>query len=823
MRFLKICSGALIYFMLVVPLFAGTAAFDLPGPQIEVRVTRNGKTLPIAQVPNLQVGDRIWVHPDLPAGQSVNFLLVAAFLRGATNPPPESWFIKAETWNKRVREEGIVITVPPDAQQALLFLAPATGGGFSTLRSTVIGKPGAFVRASQDLHQAGLDRSRLNTYLDLIRKTSSNSPEALHDRSILLARSLNIKLDPQCFDRPLEQQAPCLTQNTDQLVLEDGHSQSMVNALTSGASSDLIGQISVSRAAGGGAYSPYVGAIVDLFRMLDNFHTAGYQYIPALGVPTGDELNLKLNNPPSFRKPKSVLVISLPPVEPVQIPPLRALHANESHCLQKPGLVLAAEGAPLVFSSDLAHDFVLQFRNKAGEAISLPAQADPSRGGFVIETSKLSSRDFGADVDGTLQGYWGFKAFSGPTFRMWNAQPANWLVTTEDKRSLVVGRDDVIHLQAENAACVSDINFKDHESREFDTTWKQTKVGELEVQVPLKNASAGPMTITVEQFGLPERDRVSLQAYSEAGRVDAFRINAGDVVGVLVGTRLDEVVGLDIKGIRFAPGELRRANGNDELRLRGTDAASTTFHPQELVNARVVLKDGRTQDLNTTIDLPRPRVMLVSKSIEPGPSAAAIRLGTEDELPQDGTLSFFLKSEIPSAFQRSEKIEVATEDGLLSTMLSLDDGSLILEDAQSVLARFNPSKSFGSSAFGKLQFRPVDPDGRKGDWHPLATLVRVPVLTDVHCTNGSDSQCVLVGSNLFLIDSIATKEDFSDGVSVALGITTTTVPVPHPTEAWLYLKLRDDPNVVSTATLPSVSRLANAVANKRKKSQEPPN
>jgi hypothetical protein len=75
---------------LVVPLFAATAAFDLPGPQIEVRVTRNGKALPIAQVPNLQVGDRIWVHPDLPAGQSVNFLLVAAFLRGATNPPPES-------------------------------------------------------------------------------------------------------------------------------------------------------------------------------------------------------------------------------------------------------------------------------------------------------------------------------------------------------------------------------------------------------------------------------------------------------------------------------------------------------------------------------------------------------------------------------------------------------------------------------------------------------------------------------------------------------------------------------------------------------------
>src|SRR6185437_6139004 len=72
-------------------------------------------------------------------------------------------------------------------------------------------------------------------------------------------RSLNIKIDQQCFDRPTEQQAPCLMQNTSQLVLEDGHSQSMVAALTSGPNSDLIGQITYTRLAGGGAYSPYVG------------------------------------------------------------------------------------------------------------------------------------------------------------------------------------------------------------------------------------------------------------------------------------------------------------------------------------------------------------------------------------------------------------------------------------------------------------------------------------------------------------------------------------------------------------------------------------
>src|SRR2546427_6024546 len=45
---------------------ADTAAFDLSGPRIDVRVTRGAKTLPIAQVPNLQAGDRIWLRPDLP-------------------------------------------------------------------------------------------------------------------------------------------------------------------------------------------------------------------------------------------------------------------------------------------------------------------------------------------------------------------------------------------------------------------------------------------------------------------------------------------------------------------------------------------------------------------------------------------------------------------------------------------------------------------------------------------------------------------------------------------------------------------------------------
>jgi hypothetical protein len=84
------------FLLLALAIFAATtgaraenAAFDLAGPQVEMTVNRAGKTLPIAEVPNLQAGDRLWIHPVLPEDQSVRYLLVVAFLRGTTNPPPK--------------------------------------------------------------------------------------------------------------------------------------------------------------------------------------------------------------------------------------------------------------------------------------------------------------------------------------------------------------------------------------------------------------------------------------------------------------------------------------------------------------------------------------------------------------------------------------------------------------------------------------------------------------------------------------------------------------------------------------------------------------
>jgi hypothetical protein len=799
-------STALLFCLLLLPLVrasrADNAAFDLIGPKIEVRVQRDKTTLPIAEVPNLQPGDRLWVHPDLPDSQSVRYLMVVAFLRGATNPPPDSWFTRVETWSKPVHDEGIFVTVPDEAEEVLVFLAPETGGAFSTLRTAVRGKPGAFVRAAQDLQQASLDRQRLEKYLDAVRETYTSDPEKLKAHTTLLARSLNIKLDQQCFDKPSAQQVPCLTQNTDQLVLDDAHSQTMVATLTSGASSDLLAQISATPTARGGYYSPYIGAVVDVARILSTTHTAQYQYIPALALPKQDELNLRLNNPPSFRNPKSVLVIGLPAVKTAPPPPLHAADPTQIFCAGKPSLVFPADGAPLVFATELAHNFVLRVDTKSGHAIDLPAKPDPALGGFEVDTKALESADLDGEVTGMIRGFWGFQTFDGPHYRLRSSRPAQWIVASKDASALIVGREDTLHLQSSGVCCVSDVTVKDVQGKILTTEWKTSKTDELEVKVPLQNSSAGWVSIQIRKFGLREVDEIPLHTYAEASRLDSFGMHAGDPEGILKGTRLDQVASLDVNGIRFTPDSLTRANQQDELKLTGEDRAKTSLHGGDSIVVHATLKDGRVLDLKTEVEAPRPAVTILTKSIQIDQSAPAVRLGSQDELPQDGRLNFFLKTQVPETFSLAEKIEVATSDESFRVLLSFKDGNLTMQDTKTVLAVLDPMKLLGPSAFGPLKFRPVTGDGINGDWKPLVNLVRIPLLTSLHCVTATEKQCTLNGDKLFLLDSVSTDADFTNSVSVPEGFVEDALAIPPPKGKTLYIKLRDDPQTVDTVALP---------------------
>jgi len=785
-------------------LRADTAAFDLTGPKVEVRVQREGHTLPISEVPNLQAGDRLWVHPDLPDTQSVRYLMVISFLRGSTNPPPDSWFTRVEAWTKQVHDEGVFVTVPEGAEEAVVFLAPETGGAFSTVRSAVRGKPGAFVRAAQDLEQASLDRQRLEKYLDSVREASSD-PEQMKARATLLARSLNIRLDQQCFDKPSAQQVPCLTQNTDQLVLDDSHSQTMVATLSSGPSSDLLVQVSATPTAGGGYYSAYVGAVVDVVRILGTAHTAQYQYIPALSLPKKDNLNLRLNYPPSFRNPKSVIVIALPLVVPAANPPIRAVDGAQVFCVNKPSLVLPVDGAPLVFATELAHELVLHVETKSKSGIDLPAVPDPSRGGVVIDTKAMQSVDVEGELSGILRGVWGFRSFEGPRFRLRASTPEQWIVASKDASALIVGREDVLHLQSPDACCVSAVSLRDEKGKITDARWEIAKPEELEVKVPLEKATAGALTVVVHKLGTRQPDEIPLHTYSEAGRLDAFNIHAGDSDGVIKGTRLDQVTSLEVDGLHFVPDGLSRANQQDELKVVSHEpSVSNRLQAGESILIHVALKDGRALDLNTAVEGPRPRVNILSKNVQLDASSlpSPVRLENQDELPQDGRLNFFLKTQVPENFPPTEKIEVATADGSFSVLLSEKDGNLTAQDSKTVFAVFNPMKLLGPSAFGPLKFRPIAEGGIDGDWQPLITLVRVPVLEGVRCERAAEKQCTLNGDKLFLIDAVSSDPDFSNSVTVPDGFVAAALTIPQPKGKTLYLKLRDDPSAVVSADVP---------------------
>jgi hypothetical protein len=775
------------------------AAFDLIGPKVDVRVKRGEVTLPIGEVPNLLPGDRLWIHPDFPESQSARFVLIVAFLRGATNPPPAEWFTRVDTWEKKAREEGIFITVPEEAQQAIVFLAPATGGDFSTLRNAVRGRPGTFVRATQDLQAASLDRMRLDTYLAQVKVTSQTDAKLLKDRAQKTASVLGIRLDQQCFDKPTDQQAPCLTQHTDGLVLDDANASNRVSQLTSGNGGDLMNQLSYSTLGGAGLYSPYIGAIVDTARILASLHTAHFQYIPALALPTDDTLNLRLNVPPSFRDPKSVVVVALPPVGPAKMPPLHPVNPAEQFCAEKTGLVLEAEGAPLVYATPMAHDLKLHIESKSGP-IDVPIKADAAEGGLVLAQAMPSLPS--GELTGVVKGKWGFDDWEGPRFHLVSAKAGEWNVAASDESALVVGREDTLHIEGANTLCVEKIEVQSTGASLAELPWKSPKPETLELVVPLKNAAPGPVSINIHQYGMDKPDKLTLMAYSEAASLERLRLSAGDSEAALAGNRLDEVAKVSLNGIDWTPVELKRVQDQDRLEMKA-NKDTADLEAGRHYTAKVQLRDGRELKVPVTVELPRPQVTLLSKGTQDERSAepSPVRLGSPDDLPVDGRLVFFLKSKMPANFPRDEKVEVAAADNSFHTILSVSDGTLMLEDSDTALGVVEPLAKFGSSAFGPLQARAISVDGVAGEWMSLGTLVRLPGFKELHCPHNPSRPCTLTGTNLFLAEYIAASPEFDNPVDVPADFTGTQLTVPHPVNGMLYLRLRDDPETVQTLTL----------------------
>ena len=782
----------------------GSGRFDLNGPAIDVNVSRGSRTLPIALVPNLQPGDKLTIHADLPPTQSVKLLLIVCFLRGSTNPPPEQWFTRIETWSKHIRAEGVTVTVPDEAQQALMFIAPETGGDFSTLKSAVRGRPGIFVRASQDLNEASFEQSRIEHYTQSIRRVPPGSPAELLDHSHKLAATLNLKPNDDCFKRPADTQLACLQQSGSQVLLDDGHGQSLAALVTSGPSADLIGSLSGSpMLSGAAAYSAYVGTVIDLVRLMSGLHTAQFQYIPAISFPENAAMNLRLNTAPSFHNPKSVIVIARPAIQKAVPPPLRLQNPQHVACLLQPAMVLPLEGAPLVFATSFGHDLRLHLNNATVDGkTDLPLTPDAYEGGLVVAaaaehterrplelkaaappaapaapaspqaTTATSQSTAAATSDAvlataTVHGEWGFDSFEGPTVPVQRLPGNGWVA--EPRGEVISGRTNQVVLRAEGTACTQNVLFEAGPNQQTPLSWKagtdEARADSLDVKLPLEKAAPGGINLDVHQFGQTQPMRLALTAYSDATHPESLHIHAGDTMATLSGSSLTDVKSVEVAGITFHPAP-DQSGGPKELRLVNVAAAPdkkqahnkpVPLNVGDHGTAHVTLADGRTLPVDFTVDAPRPLITILSKSVQvKSDGGPALTLMDKDAIPLVSRLSFALRSDAPARFARSEKIEVATVDGALHTTLQLSDASLILQDAHTVVGFLNPLAAFGQSAFGPLQMRPVAEDGSAGDWQPLGTLVRTPEIQTVVCGRAGVRAAPQAGSTVETTTTLGT-------------------------------------------------------------------
>jgi hypothetical protein len=769
---------------------ADPAPFDLAGPALRVSVTHDGVTLPIAQVPNLAEGDRISIQPDLPADQSAHYLLVAAFLRGATNPPPEKWFYRAESWTRKGRK-GMTLTVPQGARQLALFLAPETGGDFSTLRNTVRAQPGAFVRASQDLNQASLDRSRLDTFLGALRSENGSDPAAVQQTTATLASALSVKLNPACLDKMPELQAACLMQNQDALLLSDGHSNWLTDTLT-GPGADLALQLSATPQGGLGFYSPYIGAIRDIIGIFGSLHTAKYQYVPALKTETGDRIGLVLNAAPSFRNPKSVIVTTLPAIAPPRTPPLRLVEPNQAVCAGGQEVEVPVGGAPLVFSTGYLHDVTLRVQGPQGKTIDLPAKPDVSRGAFIVQTGNLPAI---ASARATLHGLWGFQPYEGPSVELQRAVPGRWQADEQGRRLLVVGRADPLIVTGGAASCVRAVAVRLPSGETRPVDWKAAGPNKLALTVPLADAAPGNVALLITQEGLSDTDSLSLRAFAEASQVDDLALHEGDIGSVLTGHRLDQVESVVANGVTFRAGELSRTDKGDALTLATDASAADKLRAGQSGTAKVQFRDGRSTNIGFRIGAARPRVDIVSRAVsapaQTGP--VAVRLTDAAEVPKGAKVAFALRM-ANGRWSGDERIEVAPAQSDRGVELSLGQG-LSLQDAQVAVATLDTT-ALPPSTFGPLRLRVRDGQVTS-DWQDFATLLRLPQLHQLSCPSDAAAQCELSGDGLYLIQAIGSDPTMARSVDVPDGYVGNAIKVPRPAGGTLYLRLRDDPKVIN--------------------------
>jgi hypothetical protein len=539
---------------------------------------------------------------------------------------------------------------------------------------------------------------------------------------------------------------------------------------------------------------------MSIAKLMDNFQSARYQYIPALTHPEGNRLTLMLNTPPSFREPQSVLVAALPPVGEARLPPLRNPDPTRAVCLYDPQAVLPLAGGSLLFGAAFSRDLALVAKPLNAEARDLAVVAEGQAGGLRLSSGLEGGIAFDASQAAVLRGRWGFDPLEGPAYRLGpQSLDAAWQLATDDASSLVVGKESTIHLTGGDASCLASLQATDGADQPVPATWTLDAAGQLVARIDLRNAQGGGVKLALQYRGPQPAQTLALRSFVDPGKLDGFELHAGESAGVLRGTRLGLVKSLRIGTSMFEPAQRLAAAGAESLPLQlreGSKAPDVAVGAS--LRALVELRDGRSVTLVTRMLPSRPKASLVSVSVEEGAStdALSVKLAGAGVMRPEGQLSFSVRLDGAARFGARDAIEMGTEDGTVLASLTPANG-LALSSAQVAIATVKPAAQLGPTAFGPLQFRIVT-GGQQGEWQRLAVLVRTPVLHKLACAADGVGRCELEGERLFLLQAIADNDGFADAVEVPEGFTARRLSVPHPKDGKLYLRLRDNPSVTAT-------------------------
>ena len=791
-RLTAILAIPLAAFCAATPTLGASSSFDLIGPNVVVKITHGSVTLPLESVPNLSEGDVVSVKLDLPEGQTEGFRIVAGFLRGAIDRPSKDWFHEARSWKGKGADFSL--TVPKGAQQMALLVIPESGGGANAVISTVRKRPGAFVRAVQELNQATLDRARLDAFLRETLKAERQSPESVSAASQMLTRSLAIKLKAECLQQPAELQAACLTGDRETLLLADTHSSALASTLA-GAPTDLAFQLSATPQAGYGSYSSYIGVVRDMFRLLGAFQSTQLQFIPALAQIGNGRATLLLNTPLSFSKPTSVMVVAMPAIEAAKPPPLRASTPDIALCAVR-DMVLPVEGAPLIYATQYARDMALRLKRPDGTLIDVPVHADPRRGGYVLDAA-IPDGPFGGAIPAQLHGLWGFTPFDGPAFALSNPLLNNW--KTADGTSLVVGRANDVEVLGGGAGCVSQVSLRRGDGAPKPVSWKQAGTRGIVATLPLEKMAPGPISIVIEGVAGSTPAVVTLSALQEAGSVDDLSFHTGDDEAILTGARLDQVRSMTLGPLAFHPGGLTRVDNQDRLTLLADDPGKAqTIGAGTKLNADVVFGTGRHKTVPVTIAARRTGAILVriagQTPAHEGTVPVVIR--NTDVFAQDARISFAFHKDGMEPLDGQESVEIATADGRASGIVKAGKG-YDLQDATTGIVAFSPIEALGALAYGPVRFRVLH-DDVASNWTPLATIVRLPDIRSVACP--AHDRCQVTGDRLFLVKAIGASDQPDAMQAIPDGFVATKIATPAARDGRIYLQLRDAPQAFATVT-----------------------